>query len=63
MSYDTTSNPTMMSYLSVNENGKTNINPKKRKSDRTGEENDDVEYTSFRNKIIKRLIWIKDWSY
>ena len=46
----------MMSYLSVNENGKTNINPKKRKSDRTGEENDDVEYTSFRSKIIKRLI-------
>ena len=33
----------MMFYLSVSENGKISINPKKRKSDRTGEENDDVE--------------------
>ena len=42
-----------MSHSSVNENSKTNSNPKKRKSDQTGKENNDVEYTSFRNKIIE----------
>ena len=43
-----------MFHASVNENGKTNSNPKKRKSDRTGKEND-VEHTSFPNKIIETI--------
>ena len=30
-------------------------NSKKRKSDQTGKENNDVEYTSFRNEIIKTI--------
>ena len=42
-----------MSHPSVNENSKANSNPKKWKSDRAGKENNDVEYTSFRNKIIE----------
>ena len=48
---DTTGNN--MSHLSVNENSKTNSNPEKRKSDQTGKENNNVEYTSFRNEIIE----------
>ena len=42
-----------MSHLSVNEYSKTNSNPKKRKSDRTGKEDNDVEHTSFRKEIVK----------
>ena len=42
-----------MSDPSVNENSKTNTNPKKRKSDRNGKANNDIEYTSFRNEIIE----------
>ena len=42
-----------MAHPSVNENSKTNSNPKKWKSDRTGKENNDVEYTSFWNEIIE----------
>ena len=44
-----------MSHLNVKENSKTNSNPKKRNSDRTGKENNDVEYTSFRNKINETI--------
>ena len=55
MSYDTTDNNTIMSHASVMENSKTNRNPKKRESDQTGKENNDVEYTSFRNEIIKTI--------
>ena len=42
-----------MYHLSVNENSKTNSSPKKSRIDRIGKENNDVEYTSFRNKIIE----------
>ena len=42
-----------MSHTSANENSKANSNPKKWKSDQTGKENNDVEHTSFRNKIIE----------
>ena len=55
VSYDTTGNNIIMFHPSVNENTKTNSNPKKRKSDQTGKENNDVEYTSFRNKIIETI--------
>ena len=44
-----------MSHPSVNESSKTNSNPKKQKSDQTGKENIDVEYTSFRNEIIETI--------
>ena len=44
-----------MSHLSVNENSKTNSDPKKRKSDQTGKENIDVEYTSLKNEIIETI--------
>ena len=54
-SYDTTGNNTIMSYPSVNENSKTNSNPKKWKGNGTGKENNDVEYTSFRNEIIETI--------
>ena len=54
-SYDTTGNNIIMSHPSVNENSKTNSNPKKQKSDQTGKENNDVEYTSFRNEIIETI--------
>ena len=53
--YDTTGNNIIMSHPSVNENSKTNSNPKKQKSDQTGKENNDVEYTSFRNEIIETI--------
>ena len=39
----------------VNENSKTNNNPKKQKSDQTGKENNDVEYILFRNEIIETI--------
>ena len=55
VSYDTTDNTTIISHLSINKYSKTNSNPKKGKSDRTGKENSDVEYTLFRNKIIKNI--------
>ena len=55
VSYDTTGNNTIMSHPSGNENSKTNSNPKKRKSNLTGKENNDVEYTSFRNEIIETI--------
>ena len=55
VSYDTTGNNIIMFHPSVNENTKTNSNPKKRKSDQTGKENNDVEYTSFRNEIIETI--------
>ena len=42
-----------MYHLSVNENSKINSSPQKSRIDRIGKENNDVEYTSFRNKIIK----------
>ena len=53
--YDTTGNNIIMSHPSVNESSKTNSNPKKQKSDQTGKENIDVEYTSFRNEIIETI--------
>ena len=55
MSYDTTGNNTIMSHPDINENGKTSSCPKKRKIDQTGKENNDVEYTSFRNEIIETI--------
>ena len=55
VSYDTTGNNTIMSHLSVNEKSKTNSNTKKRKTDRTGKENNDVEYNTFRNEIIETI--------
>ena len=42
-----------MYHLSVNENSKINSSPQKSRIDRIAKENNDVEYTSFRNKIIK----------
>ena len=51
VSHDTTCNNSIISDLSANENSKTNSNPKKRKSDRIGKENND----SFRNKIIDTI--------
>ena len=42
-----------MSHPTVNVNSKTKSKPKNRKSDQTGKENNDVEYTFFRNKIIE----------
>ena len=55
VSYGTTGNNATTSHASVNENRKTNSNPKKRKSDRTGKESNDVEYTSFRNETIDTI--------
>ena len=55
MSYDTTGNNTIMSHPDINENGKTSSCPKKRKIDQTGKENNDAEYTSFRNEIIETI--------
>ena len=55
VSYDTTGNNIIMSHLSVYESSKTNSNSKNRKSDSTGKENNDVQYTSFRNEIIKTI--------
>ena len=53
VSYDTTDSNTIMSHPSINENSKTNSNRKKWKSDWTGNENNDVEYTFFRNKVTE----------
>ena len=55
LGHDTTGNNTIMSHPSVNENSRTNSNPKKRKSDRNGKENNDVGYTSFRNEIVETI--------
>ena len=55
VSYDTADNNTIMYHLSVNENSKTNSNLKKRKSDQTERENNDVQYTSFRSEIIETI--------
>ena len=55
VNYYTTGNNTIMSHLSVNENSKTNSNPKKPKRDWTGTENNDVEYTMCRNEIIETI--------
>ena len=55
VSYNTTDNNTIISHLSINKYSKTNSNPQKGKSDRAGKENSDVEYTSFRNEIIKDI--------
>ena len=55
MSYDTTGNNIIISHPSVNENSKTNSNPEKQKSDQTEKENNDVEYTAFRNEIIETI--------
>ena len=43
VSYDTTGKNIIMSHPSVNENSKTNSNPKKRQGDQTKKENNDVE--------------------
>ena len=55
VSYDATGNNTIIHHSSANENSKTNSNPKRLKSDRNGKENNDVEYTSFRNEIIETI--------
>ena len=52
--YDTTGN-NIMSHPSVIKNSKTNSNPKQRKRDQTGKENNDVEYASFRNEIVEGI--------
>ena len=44
-----------MSHPSVIKNSKTNSNPKQRKRDQTGKENNDVEYASFRNEIVEGI--------
>ena len=44
-----------MSHLSVNESSETNSNAKNPESDWTGTENNDVEYTLFRNEIIETI--------
>ena len=44
VNYDTTGNNIIMSHSSVNENSETNSNPKKRRNDRTGKENNKIEY-------------------
>ena len=56
VSYDTTGNNTIIHHSSANESSKTNSNPKRLKSDRTGKENNDVDYTLFRNVIIETII-------
>ena len=55
VNYNTTGINIIVSHPSVNENSETNGNPKKRKSDQTEKENNDVEYTSFRNEIIETI--------
>ena len=55
VSYGTTGNNIIMPHPSVNENSKTNSNPKKRKRDLTGKENNDAEYISFGNEIIETV--------
>ena len=59
VSSDTTGNNTIIHHSSANEYSKTNSNPKRLKSDRTGKENNDVEYTSFRNKIFETIEKLK----
>ena len=55
VSYHTTRNSIIMSHPSVNENSKTNSDPEKRKSDQTGKENNNIEYTLLRNEIIESI--------
>ena len=55
VSYDTTGYNTIIHHSSANEYSKTNSNPKRLKSDRTGKENNDAEHTSFRNEIIETI--------
>ena len=55
VNYYTVDSNTIISHLSISKYSKTNSNPKKGKSDRTGKENSDVEYTLFRNEIIKNI--------
>ena len=50
-----TGNDIIMSHPIVSENSKINSNPKKRKSDRTGKENNDVEYTRLKIKLSRLL--------
>ena len=56
VNYDTTGNNIIMSHSSVNENSETNSNPKKRKNDRTGKENNKIEYIQFRNEIVETIL-------
>ena len=53
VSYDTTGNHIIISHPNVNGNSKTNSNPKKRKDDQAGKENNDVQYTLFRNETLR----------
>ena len=55
VSYDTTGNNTIMSHTSVNENSKTNSNPKNRKSDRTGKENNMLSIHRLEMKLLELL--------
>ena len=55
VSYDTTDSNTIISHLSISKYNKTNSNPKKGKSDQTGKENSDAQYTLLRNEIIKNI--------
>ena len=54
-SYNTSGNNIIMSHVSINENSQTNSNPKKQNNHQTRKENNDVKYTSFRNKIIETI--------
>ena len=54
-SYDTSGNNIIMSHLSINQNSQTNSNPKKQNNHQTRKENNDVKYTSFRNKINETI--------
>ena len=56
VSYDIADNNTIIPHLSINKYSKTNSNPKKGKSDRTGKENGDVEYKrNLETKLLKIL--------
>ena len=55
VSCDTTGNNTIMSHTSVNENSKTNSNPKNRKSDRTGKENNMLSINRLETKLLELL--------
>ena len=55
VSYDTTGNNSIISHLGVNENSKTNSNPKKTKEWLKWKRNNDVEDTSFRNETIGNI--------
>ena len=53
VSYNTTGNNIIMSHLNVNKNSRIDSNPEERKSDETGKENNNAEYTLFRKEIIE----------